>query len=57
MSNKRFQKWATIELRLYLADLKLKRQENTITKEESQDIQLISEEIERRTKIKEGQSN
>lgn len=57
MSNKRFQKWATIELRLYLADLKLKRQENTITKEEAQDIQLISEEIERRTKIKEGQSN
>lgn len=57
MSNKRFQKWAIIELRLYLADLKLKRQENTITKEEAQNIQLISEEIERRTKIKEGQSN
>ncbi len=54
---RRFQKWATVELKLYLADLKLKLKENTITNDEILCIQPVSEELDRRNKIKEGLSN
>ena len=46
----RFQKWANIELKLYLEELEEKHRNNTITSEEKLLVQPIREEIERRSK-------
>lgn len=46
----RFQKWANIELKLYLKELEEKHKNNTITAEEKLLVQPIREEIERRSK-------
>ena len=47
---RRFQKWANIELKLYLEELEEKHRNNTITAEEKLLVQPIREEIERRSK-------
>ena len=47
---RRFQKWAKIELKLYLEELEEKHRNNTITSEEKLLVQPIREEIERRSK-------
>ena len=47
---RRFQKWANIELKLYLEELEEKYRNNTITSEEKLLVQPIREEIERRSK-------
>lgn len=47
---RRFQKWANIELKLYLEELEEKHRNNTITSEEKLLVQPIREEIERRSK-------
>ena len=44
------QKWANIELKLYLKELEEKHRNNTITAEEKLLVQPIREEIERRSK-------
>ena len=47
---RRFQKWANIELKLYLEELEEKDKNNMITSEEKLLVQHIREEIERRSK-------
>ena len=47
---RRFQKWALVELKMYRDELEEKMKNNTITNEEKLCVQPVREEIERRMK-------
>jgi len=47
---RRYDKWATIELKLWLEELEQKIKDNTITSQEILCVQPVREEIERRSR-------